>query len=193
MTAARPNHLKVIEGNPGHQTKAELAKGLKLPAKAPAEPDWSAVFVERPVFVPKRTRSESEADRVRREEASLERDIARADAKATAATASATWSRVVRILDAQGLLAELDWFVLEDLCVTVARIEQLERDISRRGFTVSGQKGSARNGSITSAMQYRQQFRWLSAKLGLSPVDRDFVAPPDPGGEGGADGDSPWD
>lgn len=192
MTAARPNHLKVIEGNPGHQTKAELEKGLKLPAKAPDPPDWSAVFVERPVFVPRKAKRESVEDRERREAAALDREEARADAKALVASASAVWSRVVRVLDAQGLLAELDWFVLQDLCVTVARIEQLERDISRRGFTVSGQKGSARNGSITSAMQYRQQFRWLSAKLGLSPVDRDFVSPPDPG-EGGADGNSPWD
>lgn len=192
MTAARPNHLKIVEGNPGHQTKAELEKGLKLPAKAPDQPDWSAVFVERPVFVPRKAKRESVEERERREAATLDREEARADAKALVASASAVWSRVVRVLDAQGLLAELDWFVLQDLCVTVARIEQLERDISRRGFTVSGQKGSARNGSITSAMQYRQQFRWLSAKLGLSPVDRDFVTPPDPG-EGGADGDSPWD
>lgn len=192
MPAARPNHLNLVEGNPSHKTNAELAKtGLKLPAKAPAEPDWSRVFVARPVFVPKKTRAESVEDRERREAAALDREEARADAKLVAAAASATWVRVVRVLEAQGLLAELDWFALQDLCVVVARIEQLERDISRRGFTVSGQKGSARNGSIVSAHQYRGQFRWLSQKLGLTPVDRDYINPEDP--EGASDGDSPFD
>lgn len=187
--AARPAHLKVVEGNPNKERTSKLAGGLKLPPGAPNEPDWSTMFVPAIVPAPRRRKQETTEQSKARELAAAERRAAVADAKQARAWASETWRKVVKILDAQGLISELDWAVLEDCCIVRVRMLQCERDISRNGLRQLSERGWTRNGSITSAMQYRTQFRWLCAQLGLSPVARDFITP-----DGGDDdGESPFD
>lgn len=181
----KPNLTVVKEGNPGHRTQEDLARGLKLKPGVPAEPDWSTVFVARAVVVPRRRANELPAELERRERRQLERRVARDEAKLAARWASEVWRKAVRILDTAGVLSDIDWLVLEDLAITAVRIRQAERDVSMFGLRQEGERGWQRNGSITTATQYRTHFRWLAGELGLSPVARDgLAAPADPGGAG---------
>lgn len=161
------------EGNPGHRTKSKLSRGVRLQPGAPPEPDWAELFPPRAVFVPRRRKNETDDERNHRETASIDRDRAKEDARLAVKWASETWRRVVGILDAQGIVSDLDWLVLEDLVVTVVRIRQAEREVSEYGLRQLGERGWQRNGSITTATQYRTHLRWLCGELGLSPAARD--------------------
>lgn len=191
--ARKPSHLAIVEGNPGHRTQDELAGGLKLKPEIPVEPDWAAIFVEQPVVVPRRRKAETPEETERREAAALERRLAVEDAKADRAQASEVWRRVVKVLDAHGLISSIDWLELEDLAVTAVRIRQCERDVSRYGRLLKGERGWQRNGSIVSAGQYRSHMRWLCGQFGLSPSARDFLPAGSGGGEGAGDGSEDFD
>lgn len=183
--ARKPNLVVVKEGNPGHRTQEDLARGLKLKPGVPDEPKWAEVFVPRAVLVPRRRAQETPAEVERRERRQLERRVARDEAKLAARWASEVWRKATRILDAAGVLSDVDWLVLEDLAVTAVRIRQAERDVSMHGLRQEGERGWQRNGSITTATQYRTHFRWLAGELGLTPAARDgLAAPADPGGAG---------
>lgn len=160
--APKPRLQVVREGNPGRRPVKE---GLKLPPKAPAEPDWREWFTV--------------TSGPRSDENQVCRGIARA-----------TWRHVVPVLDAQGLLATIDATVLADLCVCVARIRLCERDISRRGLWVMGERGAVKNPSVTAANQYRTQLKFYVAELGLAPSSRGSLEPPKGGGD---DDENPFD
>jgi P27 family predicted phage terminase small subunit len=154
--AARPNLAVVREGNPGHKVKAELERGLKLPPQAPPEPDWKTWFP--PARGAGSAPITTENKRARDE-------------------ASKIWSNVVKTLDAQGLLCNLDEYLLADFALAQVRLAQLERSISLEGFEREGQKGTARHPSTITVKGYREQIRYLVGQLGLSPVARDGFAP----------------
>ena len=188
--APRPAHLKVVEGNPGHEAVAALAGGLKLKPEAPAEPDWSEWFpVKSGVVVPRKRPKETAAQTRAREDAAALRRWLDSENRWGRAEASKAWRRVVDVLDAQGLLASLDLFLLSDLCVTWVRVQQAERDISTNGLRQRGERGWQRNGSITTAKAYRDHFRFLVGQFGLSPVARDGM----PGDGSDEDAGSPFD
>lgn len=162
--ARKPNLQVVREGNPDHRTRAELDRGLKVRPEAPAEPDWREWF---PV--------------VQKGDAKPVNEKARRDARAV-------WQRVVPVLDASGVLSTLDLDLLTDVCVTVVRLRQCERDISISGLRLEGDRGQVRNPNVVSAKQYRDQLRYLAGQLGLSPVERDYLQPPGPADPEAQDG-----
>lgn len=163
--ARASNVVQIREGNPSKRGRAELDKGVRLPVKAPVEPGWVRWFPT--------------------DAAGDEPDWLVAQNEAAREEASGIWARVVSILDAEGVLAEIDEFILADLCVVVVRIGQAERDVSRHGLRQEGERGWTRNGSITSAKQYRDHFRWICGQLGLSPVARDALVSGGPGDDEG--------
>jgi len=83
--------------------------------------------------------------------------------------------------------------VLVDLCVTVARLDQCERQVSAEGLLVEGQKGGSRNGAGIFARQYREHLRWLVGELGMSPSARQRLSGTPAGAAAGDEGDSPYD
>lgn len=149
------------EGNPG---KRAPKTGAKLAPHAPPEPDWRDWF---------QVTNGDHAD----------------DNGKCRAVASRTWQLIVPVLDAQGLLAQVDELVLADLCVCAARVHQCERDISRHGLWVDGERGAQKNPAVTAANQYRIQLKFYVAELGLSPSSRTGL----PETEGVAGDDSPYD
>jgi hypothetical protein len=56
-------------------------------------------------------------------------------------------------------LAEVDAHLVQEYAVSVARLDQCEREISIRGALVAGQRGMQKNGAITIAGQYRRRLR----------------------------------
>ncbi len=183
--APKPSLEIVRDGNPGHHGSERLGRGLKLRPELPPEPDWRSWFTP--------GAKDGAPKRVRRRKAETDAEFTARQADAGAvdeacALASTTWRWVCGVLDPGGLLTAADLLVLTDLCVTWVRLVQCERDISTNGLRQLGERGWQRNGSITTAMAYRQQWKWLCGQLGLSPVARDGL-------KGGSDDDedSPFD
>lgn len=156
-------HLQVVrEGNPGHRPVEE---GLKLPPAELEEPDWLETF---PIV----------ADKALQDVNRRAREVARRE-----------WRRVVPVLRHTAGLAEVDAAALHDYCVCVARIDQCEREISRSGMLMQGERGMQKNGATTVVSQYRAQYKIYLREFGLSPSARVGIKPP--GGDD--DGDDPFD
>lgn len=162
MTAAKPLLQVVREGNPG---KRPIREGVQLPPAELVEPEWLEVW---PAVRDK-------AQQVINKRA---REVARRE-----------WRRVVPILRHTAGLGEVDAMILADYCVCVARIDECERDISRRGMLIEGERGWQKNGATTVAGQYRTQLRVYIGELGLSPSSRGRMSPP----KGEDDDEDPFD
>lgn len=158
----KPALQVVREGNPG---KRPVKDGLKLPAAELVEPDWLQTFP------PVRDKQLQAANRRAREVARLE------------------WRRVVPVLKYTAGLAAVDAAALQDYCVCVARIDQCEREISRNGMLMLGERGWQKNGATTVVSQYRAQYKIYLREFGLSPSARVGMTPP---GDDD-DGDDPFD
>ena len=158
----KPPLQVVREGNPGHRPVTE---GLRLPPAELAEPDWLETF---PAV---RAKAQQAANRRAREVARRE------------------WRRVVPVLKYTAGLAEVDASALQDYCVCVARIDQCERELSRSGLLMFGERGWQKNGAATIVSQYRAQYKIYLREFGLSPSARVGITPP--GGDD--DGDDPFD
>lgn len=208
--ARRPNHLAVVEGNPGKRTVADLEGGVRLPPGAPAEPDWQQWFP--PVRMPTKRQLETkyplgvvegslthiEHDGKRATLARARRswliakdldeaERAREVNQRARDVARDEWRRVVPVLDSQGLLAQVDRMVLVDYVRVVARIDQCERDVSEHGVWVAGERGAVKNPSTTVLNQLRGQLKFYVGELGLTPVARDGLNP-----RSGDDEESPF-
>lgn len=176
----RKSHLQVVkEGNPGKRPVKERAE---LPPAAPDEPDWSELFPSKP---PEKTRRK--LDKLERLARSEQEEAAAVDVRCCLVAAQ-EWRRIVPVLDAQGLLSTVDLTVLRDFCICWARIDMCERDISKNGVWVMGERGQQKNPSTTAANQYRTQLKFYVGELGLSPSSRVE-------GQGETDGeeDNPYD
>lgn len=148
---ARKPELEVVrEGNLAHRP---IREEFKLPPIAPDEPDWSTYF-------PPARGVTAESNRVCR------------------ARAKEVWRFWVGQLAPRGVLAQVDFHVLADAAVCVARIERLEHDISLEGFTVPGRQGGmVSNPKVSMAQGYRtQMYRYIS-QLPISPATRSRMPP----------------
>lgn len=144
----------------GNPGKRPIQEGVKLPPAELEEPDWAEVFEG----------VDAENSRCRM--------VARRE-----------WRRVVPVLKYTAGLAEVDVAALQDYCVCVARIDQCERELSRNGLLMQGERGMMKNGATTIVSQYRAQYKIYLREFGLSPSARVSIKPP-----GDDDGDSdPFD
>jgi P27 family predicted phage terminase small subunit len=131
----------------------------------PTEPDWEQTFPR-----PARRRELAQAGRRQPVESEEQLDSSNRRCRHVA---HATWSLVVPELHAKKLLAKVDVLALHMLCVTVARLDQAERDLSINGAMSRGREGTVvKNPALTAARQYRDQFNRLIPEFGLSPSAR---------------------
>lgn len=190
--AARPFLAVVREGNPG---KRPLPESAVLPPSDFDEPDWSKHLTERQApkrpVEPEREDDESIEHFVQREYR-YEKKLADYEMKRQAINgtrfakrrAAAEWARVVPVLQASIGLAAVDFSLVVDMCLCVARLEWCEHEISREGLIVMGQRGACKNPMTTIAGQYRTQLKTYIRELGLSPSARTGLPPkPDEGDE----------
>lgn len=147
----KPALQVVREGNPG---KRPIEEGLKLPPAELEEPDWQETF---PVVKDKGLQAINRRAR----------EVARRE-----------WRRVVPVLKYTAGLADVDAAALHDYCVCVARIDQCEREISRNGMLMMGERGWQKNGATTVVSQYRAQYKIYLREFGLSPSARVGITPP---------------
>lgn len=206
MSRRRPALAVVREGNPGHRSQEDLDRGLRLPAIAPDEPNWQETFPAVRVPTRKQARErlagfeaayrakmvtlddcEERLERLMvakvaavRAEAKEQQDVNRR----ARAVARRAWRRTVSLLEPVGVVTGLDEIRLQELAVVVARIDQLERELSLRGMNLQGERGWTKNGASTQVGQYRTTLEKLAAAFGLDPVARDSLTI-DNGGDDG--------
>jgi len=96
------------------------------------------------------------------------------------ARAQSEWARVVDLLAKRGDLSELDQAAIADYCRCLARLENLEADITARGELVDGDRGKVKNPSIQLAREYRASLMKWSDALGMTPASRNRMTLPDP-------------
>jgi P27 family predicted phage terminase small subunit len=144
----------------GNPGKRPVMDSAKLPPSALIEPRWSSVFLG--------TSAESKRARL---------------------VASRLWKKIAPTLSRSvGLVGEQQE-VLVDYCVTVARIDQGERAVSREGVIVAGAMGgTVKNPWTTVLNQYRSNLRSLVGELGLSPSSATRITRPESSSE-----DDPFD
>lgn len=159
---AKPVLRVVKTGNPGKKSKAELERQVVFTPAAPAEPDWNLWFPGR------------------RANAVLLRRVARE-----------TWKSTVPVLDAHGVLAIVDALALTDLCVSTARLVELEQMLTEEGVAVEGERGVQKHPAVTAANQYRGHLRSLWVAFYMHPAAR--ARAENGGGRGDEGDDDPFD
>ncbi|AYN57268.1 terminase small subunit [Arthrobacter phage Bridgette] len=181
--AARPALQVVREGNPG---KRPVPEQVAVPPADFDEPKWVDEFpagqVGRKPVKPKVTDAGTFED-FQKLLATYEWDLDRWERKKSAVDASKfcrkraaeEWGRVVPVLKHSVGLGNTDYFTVVDLCICIARLEWCERQISKEGLIVEGQRGPCRNPLTTVAAAYRTQFKTYIRELGLSPSARTGV------------------
>lgn len=125
----------------GNPGRRALGPGLVLPPSDPVEPAWAELLPGR----------DSDARRLRE-------------------TTAATWARIAPVLTRSAGLTNAQRDVLVEYCITVARIEQAERHLTRDGVVVETERGNVKSPWTTVLNQYRAHFRSLVGELGLSPA-----------------------
>lgn len=175
----KPPLQVVREGNPG---KRPVREGVKVPlVEDLTEPSWGTLFPDVPVRDAEQRLADLEADLEapfeRVQAARLAVDAARG-VKRARDRAKAEWTRIVPLLAKTAGLSDVDRLVVQDYCVTVARLEECERRISLDGLVVMGQRGTCRHPLTSVAAQYRTQLKTYIGELGLSPSARGRLDPP---------------
>ena len=125
----------------GNTGHRQLDPGLVLPPSDPIEPNWAELLPG--------------GDK---------------DAIALRKSAAGTWSMTAVRLTRSAGLTDTQRHVLQEFCVTVARIEQAERHLSLDGVVVATERGNVKSPWVTVLNQYRSHFRSLVGELGLSPA-----------------------
>jgi P27 family predicted phage terminase small subunit len=161
VTAPKPYLQVVREGNPGRRP---LNPGVVLPIEDIPEPDWSETFP--PV----------RGDKAVQDENRRAREVARRE-----------WRLVAPVLKHRAGLTDVDANLLRDYCICVARIDQCERNLSRNGLLMFGERGWVKNGASTIVAQYRGQLKTYIGELGLSPSSRTRLKAPETSDDDGAD------
>ena len=127
----------------GNPGHRPIREGVVLPPVALVEPDWLDLLPS----------EDDETLRVR-------------------ADASQLWQRLAPVLEKSVGLVHAQQVALDDYCLSVARVRQGERALSREGVILASpraDRGSVRNPWTTVLNQYRPHLRSLAAELGLTP------------------------
>ncbi|WP_246450922.1 phage terminase small subunit P27 family [Allostreptomyces psammosilenae] len=142
----------------GNPGKRPINPGVVVPPGDLVEPDWKQTF----------RGSDAENRRCRE-------------------VASEEWRRIVPVLEYTAGIGDVDTATLKDYCICVARIDQCEREISKNGLLMQGERGWQKNGATTIVGQYRSQLARYIGELGLSPSARGRIQPPENGGSDDGD------
>lgn len=87
--------------------------------------------------------------------------------------AAAEWDRVMPVLVDRRILTDADLGSLENYCVAIGTIREMERHLQERGHVLEGLTGDLkRNPAVGIQSDAMTRARLLAAELGLTPVSR---------------------
>jgi len=88
------------------------------------------------------------------------------------ADAIAEWNRVIQILVDRRILTHADLASLENFCVAIGTVREMERTIQAEGYTYVSDTGIKRHPAVAIQAEAMTRARLLAAELGLTPVSR---------------------
>jgi P27 family predicted phage terminase small subunit len=88
------------------------------------------------------------------------------------ADAKAEWQRVMPHLIERRILTDADLGSLENYCVAIGQVRELERVIKRDGFVFQSSRGPRANPAVKLQADAMSRSLRLAAELGLTPVSR---------------------
>lgn len=86
--------------------------------------------------------------------------------------AKAEWRRVIPILAKRRILTEADLGSLENYCVAIGQVREMQRVIGKEGHVVTTQRGPRAHPAVRIQSDAMTRSRLLAAELGLTPVSR---------------------
>lgn len=94
-------------------------------------------------------------------------------------TARKTWKKLVKELNALGLLTTVDGPSLGAYCQAVSRMEAAEKHIAEKGIVVDGAHGGLiKNPSVTIAKECALLIQKFASEFGLTPASRTRIKAP---------------
>lgn len=88
------------------------------------------------------------------------------------ADAKREWKRVVPILVERRILTTADLGSLENYCVAIGSVRQMERQLQRDGHVIEVDGAMKRHPAVGIQSDAMTRARLLAAELGLTPVSR---------------------
>jgi P27 family predicted phage terminase small subunit len=86
--------------------------------------------------------------------------------------AKAEWKRVMPLLVQRRILTDADMGSVENYCLAIGQIRELERAIKSQGFVVETERGPRANPAVRLQADAMSRSLRLAAELGLTPVSR---------------------
>ncbi|SFP62622.1 phage terminase small subunit P27 family [Tranquillimonas alkanivorans] len=86
--------------------------------------------------------------------------------------AAAEWDRVMPILTERRILTDADLGSLENYCLAIGSVREMERMLQRDGRVISTETGLKRHPGVGIQADAMTRARLLAAELGLTPVSR---------------------
>jgi P27 family predicted phage terminase small subunit len=86
--------------------------------------------------------------------------------------AKAEWRRVFPILRKRRILTVADLGSLENYCVALGTVREMERTIQKEGHVIATENGLKRHPAVPIQAEAMNRSRLLAAELGLTPVSR---------------------
>lgn len=90
--------------------------------------------------------------------------------------AAAEWRRVMPILNERKILTDADIGGLENYCVAIGMVREMERTIQAHGAIIEIEGVPKRNPAVGIQADAMTRSRLLAAELGLTPVSRSRAA-----------------
>lgn len=86
--------------------------------------------------------------------------------------ARAEWDRVMPILEDRRILTDADLGGLENYCIAIGTVREMERHLQTYGHVIDTDGGMKRNPAVGIQSDAMTRARLLAAELGLTPVSR---------------------
>lgn len=86
--------------------------------------------------------------------------------------AKTEWARVMPILTARRILTVADLGSLENYCIAIGQVREMERELQKHGHIIEINEAPKRNPAVGIQADAMTRARLLAAELGLTPVSR---------------------
>ena len=88
------------------------------------------------------------------------------------ADAAAEWARVMPILAERRILTVADLGSLENYCIAIGTVREMERQLQADGHVIQTEQGLKRHPAVGIQSDAMTRSRLLAAEIGLTPVSR---------------------
>lgn len=86
--------------------------------------------------------------------------------------AKAEWRRIMPLLTARKILTEADMGSVENYCIAIGQVREMEEVIKKQGHVMMTERGPRAHPAVKIQSDAMTRARLLASELGLTPVSR---------------------